>query len=486
MNLTLLLAMPWAGLRTSLRRVWVLFSLACLGGALALFLERPGFMHQAWSVATMLLAFWLAMMGLLLSSLLLPALEARQLSLPRLQRAAALSLLLNVVLVLVAVAPMVWLSGHPRVAGQVLLLGLAAGFAYALLPALWILPLLLLLMLPFWHSVGHLWHWRMIGPNDPRFIWVTTAVIVLAGLGCAWCWRRLLRYGVQPIGWRMRPTILNFHLSARRMTGDPQVLLACQTPSWLLPQVRMDAAGPGHFPRTLRIALGGVFLPVTVRSAARQLLLPGLLVLITFVPLLASKGAEHDANLRATVLSFAGMGIGLLILALMLTRSAQLFYRWRRPDGALALLSLLPGLGTGAAQTTRLLETLFGWMCAWTAPLIGISVLAVMVATHSLDLAVLQLIVLGLVPAAEVAAVYSTLGRRPLPSWALAVLAVLGMGLFIAGDDLLAFGGRAVLSGSLATFLLVGCGLGYAMSVLLAVRGRSALRHQPHPYLALE
>ena len=25
-----------------------------------------------------------------------------------------------------------------------------------------------------------------------------------------------------------------------------------------------------------------------------------------------------------------------------------------------------------------------------------------------------------------------------------------------------------------------------AMSVLLAVRGRSALRHQPHPYLALE
>ena len=485
MNLTLLLAMPWTGLRASLRWTWVLFTLVCWGGAVALFIAPASVMHHAWQVATILMAFWLAMMGLLLSSLLLPALEARQLCLPRLQRAAVLSLLLYVVLVLVVVAaPMAWLSGHARVTGQILLLGLAASFAYALLPALWILPLFLLL--PLGQFFGHLRHWQLIGPDDPRFVWVTATVIALAGLGCAWCWNRLMRHGVQPISWRMRPTILNFQMSARRLRGDPQVLLACQTPSWLLPQVRIGAAGPANFRRTLRIALGGIFLPVTVRSVARQLLLPGLLILIVFIPAMASHGAEHGARVRAAVLSFADMSIGLLILVLMLTRSTQLFYRWRRPDGALALLPLLPGFGAGDDQTARLLETLFGWIFAWTAPLIGISALIVEVATHNLDLAIMQMIVVGLAPAAEVAAVYSVLGRRPLPSWTMAVLAVLGLGLFIAGDDMLAFGGRTVLSGSLQTFLLVGCGLGYAVSIALAARGRRALRHQPHPYLAME
>lgn len=492
MNAWVLLTMPWTGLRSGLRGAWALFTLACWGGAAVLIFAGPAMVDHSWQLATGLMAFWLVSMSLLLSSVLLLALEARVLCLPHLERAAAYSLLLNLLLLLVnVVLPMALMSGHPRPVGQILLIGLAAGFTYALVPAIWILPLLL--GLPLLLSLGQQWHWQPMGPQDPHFLWITAAIVLLAVLSSVWSWQRVLRQGTQSIGWRRRPIILDLRLGAQcaatdPVVGDPHNYLARRTPAWLQPRAQLGAGGPADLPRALRILLGGVYLPVTLRSVVRQLALPGAILLA--MVLLQAPALAHDGwrwtRLRPLVMNVASAGVGMLVMALMVKRSKQLVSHWRRPGGVLTVLPLLPGFGDGAQQTARLLRMLFAQMCVWGLPLIGVAFLVTVIGTHSLARGALLLMVLGLAPAAEVAVVYSILGRRPVPAGVIWVLAVLGFALVLTAMDVAILAGRMILSGPLPAMVLVGCALGYAVSIGLAARGRRALQRQPHPYLALD
>ncbi len=492
MNAWALLAMPWVGLRTSVRRLWVLFALACWIIAVALFVLPPATVHHGWQIATGITAFWLALMGLILSSLLLPALEARKLCLPWLERAAVYSVWANVLALLVlVVVPMALISGHARLAATAMLVGAAAGFAYGLLPAIWVLPLLF--GLPWLQSLGHLWLGRSGAQQDLRVLWGGALFVLLVALSSAWSWRRLVGHGGQPIAWRSRPNILNFHLSSQRLafdlaTGAPQIHLECQTPAWLQPQARLGAAGPTDASRALRMVLGGVFLPVTWRSAARQLLL--IVALCAMILIGQAPGIMHEgwhwSLLRHWTLIGATLSVSLMLMTLMVVRSTQLVYRWRRPGGALTVLSLLPGLGSGAEQTALLVQMLFTQMCTWGLPLLGIALLLTDGVTHSLVRTAMLLMILGLAFAAEVAAVYCTLGRRPVPAWLIWIMAVPGFVLALGGTNLALLAGPATWSGPLPAIVTAGCTLAYTVAIGLAARGRGALHRQPHPYLAWE
>jgi hypothetical protein len=119
-----LLGMPWYGIRRSVRWIWLPVTAAFWPGAAACVRFAGHRWPAGWLGAALVLALWLAFTGALLGALLLPAIEARHLRLPRLERAAPLSLGLNGLLVLALTAtPLALLSGHPAPVGTLAGLG---------------------------------------------------------------------------------------------------------------------------------------------------------------------------------------------------------------------------------------------------------------------------------------------------------------------------------------------------------------------------
>lgn len=491
------LVLPWYGLRRSLRVILVLAWLLAWAVAFAVVHFAQPRWPNGWLAATVALAFWLALLGLQLSSVLLPALEARRLCLPRLERAAVLGLLLNALLLLTLTAtPLALLSGHPSPVLEILLMGLAAGVAYGLWPPLWLVPVWM--AFPLVKTFAPSWHWRPIAPQDGRFIGVCLAVLTAAVTVSAWHWRRVLRAAPGVITWGMRPTILSFQMSRQCGSGaspglDPQIRRARQVPEWLLPQADLGDAGPRNLPRALRVMLGGLYLPVTWRSRLRHVSAAAAIPALTaifFLPMGLHAG-WHWRTVRPFVTLACIFGPGMAMAIGTMARSQHLVQRWRRPAGELAVVPLLPGLGEGVTQRARLLRLLMSQMRTWHGLSLAVAVLAARWLGADWAAIGLLVLVLGLAPLAEQVVVYSTLGRRPVRGWAYWSLLVLGTvtyvgGLNVASVLLTGPAHRGPASDSLVPLLLAVCALCYVVMLALVVRGRYALQRQAYPYLALE
>lgn len=492
MSWTTLLVLPWYGLRRSLRVIGMLGSLGAWAFAFAvLHFSRPR-APDGWLGGTAVLAFWLALMGLQLSSTLLPALEARQLCLPRLQRAAVCSLLLNAALLFVLTAtPLALLSGHPAPVIEILLMGLAAGVAYGLWPPHWMLPVWL--GFPLLQSFAPSSHWRQISPQDPHLLEVCLVVVTVAVTVSAWNWRRVLRTAPDVLKWGTRPLVLNFHLSrpawfAARSGPDPQTRAARQVPEWLVPQAAVGDAGPQEMSRTLRVALGGWYLPMTWRSRLRRLSVAVVTFALATVWLLTLglHAGWHWSAARPLIGLACVFGPGLAMMAGTMARAQHLVQRWRRPSGELAVLPLLPGLGTGPQQRTRLLRLLGRQMRNWDVPLLVLALLAARWLGAPGGVLGLLLLVLGLAPWTEQAVIYSTLGRRPVPTGVYWLLLVFGAATYIGGLNVVALMMTRSPPRAVVLPLLAACALCYLLVLALAVRGEYALRRQAHPYLVLD
>ncbi len=492
MSRGVLLGLPWYGLRRSLRVILALVSLAAWAAAFAAVHFSRSRWPDGWLVGAALLALWLALMGLLLSSTLLPALDARRLCLPRLQRVAVRSLLLNGALLLTLTAtPLAVFSGHPAPVAEILLMGLAVGVAYGLWPLLWMFPLWL--GIPLLQLVASLWHWRLISPLDPRFIEVCLAVVTVAVTVSARNWRRVLRTGPGELKWGMRPIILNFHVSRHALSGtgaalDQQIRVARQVPEWLLPQAAVGEAGPQKMPRALRVMLGGLYLPVTWRSRLRRLSVVGVIFAsgtVFLLPLGLHAGWRWSAVRPFVALAFI-FGPGMAMAVGTMARSQHLVQRWRRPGGELAVLALLPGLGGRQEQRARLLRLLGEQLRNWHAPLLALAVFAVLwLGAHGAAIGLL-LLVLALAPLTEQAVIYSTLGRRLLPAWVCQPLLLLGIATYVGGLNVVALMMMRPGLDAMVPPLVVACAVCYGALLALAVRGQHALRCQAHPYLILE
>ena len=485
----LVFGLPWRGSYRHKPWIMALAALAMWSGALlVLHMTRP-LWPAGWLGAGVVLAFWLAAMGVLLGSMVRLALEARRLCLPGLERATALSVCLNALaLWVVSAVLLAVLSGHPAPLTELLAIGLAAGIAYALLP-FWVVALALLLM-PLLQGLATSLHWRGIAPQDPRFLEVCVAFVTPALLFSAWNWRRVLQHPHRPIGWFSRPIML-----FATWTGRSRILHAApadglgrlsglQIPPWLQPQVALHEAGPADLLRALRIALGGPYSPLTHASTLRRISpLVGVIAVLAllFVPVFVHPGAS-SGGLRALILGLPVFGLGIVLIIGTLTRATHVLRRWRMPGGELAVLALLPRSGTAREQAARLRRVLFGDIRRRQLPLIAATVLIEALLTPDVNRTLLLALVLGLAPAAEVAVVYATLGQLAVPPWGYGLMTVIGQLVFVGGLNVATFSVEFASDGlrhvAFAAVLL--CYFGFST---LSGLGRRAARRLPHPYL---
>lgn len=437
-------------------------------------------------------AFFLVM--LMLAPLLLLAIDARRLRVPRLQREAGAAVLLYAALgVLVPTLLLGVPGGRTAIVAGLLALAIAAGLAVALLPralsvALALLPAVYHQLPPALHAPAPM------QPGFPLFALAATAVLaVAAAIGWSAALRRSDPYRQ---GW-WAPLVLQFRLgdrgvwSTRResavLGGDERERLRRQ-PAWLQPRADVSRCGPAEPVRSLRVALGPSFVPMTTRERLRQIALligSGLLFVGLFVAQYALDGHHRvgvdRAGGLATLLWFGGFGGSMLAASAVM----QVLQRWSRTNAELPLLALLPGLGDASAQRRHLLRA--GWLPplrAQLALLLGLSVLALWMHASWRLLGAVALSQLGGI-GFLLAYLPAAAGGRTLPTWASATLAVYGFALMMITLSLPLLGeiGLALLHGGVLTgFVVAWAALVLALG-WIGMRGWRALRQRPHPFL---
>lgn len=487
MNATTVLLSPWRASPT-----WTRWGSVILGAGLllvtvllAIFMRRDSWAMAAGSVVGFG-EFFLGMF--LLAPALLLAVDGRQLRVPGLQRAALAGVAwLGLGLIVVPAALLRLAGGHAAPIAGLLALALCGGLLTGLLPRMLsafvgLLPMTFNAMRP---------HVDLPAPGEPGFLTLVAAAVASMLLLCALCWWRQLR-AADPYrqGW-MQPMVLQFRRAGRAGSWDgfagglpDSVQQIRQQPDWMRPMVDLGPAGPKRPRYSLRVAIGGMFVPMTLAGRARQLavaLLPSVLVIGL---LLLQASHRHGGFGLAMLTPWAGMlawfggFIGLLVALLVVMQLGQ---RWQKDNAELPLLALLPGLGTPARLRRDLLA-------ASLLPGVGVQLLllAALVAlawyVHTGWTAVLALLLaqatgIGVL----VAFTLAIIGGRPLPGWgtgtlSVACFVVITTGLLFALLDRSAHG----------MLLLVAASAWVVLALVLAWlgwRGWRGLQDRPHPFI---
>jgi hypothetical protein len=436
-----------------------------------------------------------------MSSTLLLAIDARQLRLPEVQRNAVASLLLYGLLGVALPTAVLSLfgGGHPGATAALITLLCVGGLAFALLPRY--LGSLMCFMPATLNALPA--SLVLPGPNSPDFAeWAllpTSALLLMIVLS----WRHLL-HAANPYesGWT-QPMVMQFRFASRRagwnawtgfggsIYGADSTQQIRRRPNWLQPRADLRHCGPGHPVSSLRTALGGLFMPLTMMARLRQfafVVVPSLL----FVVLMTLQGVHrHGAAALLTVWHDGGLimliwfgAFGSMMLAFI--SIGQLWQLWRKPNAELPLLALLPGLGDRSQVKRDLLHAALLPPVRVQALLL-VALLAIIASLHlgaetALFVLLGQLGGIGFVAAFALAII----GGRPLRSWATGLLAMLGcillnISLFV---PTLSDPGQIKLGGStLLEWLVVGW-IALTIALLwLGRRGWRGLQERPHPFL---
>lgn len=483
MNARQLLHIPWYSTYPTLRWFAVVVFVLCSAGAIAIgtFADGPGAMQGAVALyGCGLIYLW----AFFFSLSLLPAIDARQLRLPGISRQIHASLVLYGLLGIAV--PLV----VPGVGGgtmAVLALFSAVGLIFALVPRY---LAVLVGMTPM--LVNALWYrLDLPGIDDPRFVpWAAMAALVLL-LVCAWRWRQLLRAGgTQASGWSS-PLVLQFRSGSWGYwndIGDNRQL--SRRPDWLRPAIDLAGVGPAKPRKSLRVALGGWYLPQTAASYGKQLaLMFGVLALPMACVTLVSRIKSTDDDAATLAGGIVGALCSFLVVAAPMICIFSLLWlskRWKRTNAELPLLALLPGLGDPAGAKRLLLRTVLGLPLA----LHGLLVLLlgmVMLFWHG-HAYMLSFMLLAQVGGAVVTAavLLNLFGGRALSPWSIGLILVVANVLTMASLLLPALAlGREPMAQAMPLLPLLPLGwllLAGAMA-WLGRRGWHRLMQQPHPFL---
>lgn len=490
-----ILALPWRTVHLPLR--WLgggIGLLLCLVGAgVAAHVGgaggwRYGMMWYAFGVGY----FWMCVMA----CLLLVAIDARRSRLPGIERAVTGSVLLyalaSMALPLAMFVPM---GGDAATIVLVAALAASAGMASPLLPRYFNLVFALLWALAF--GLRQRLHIPM--PGQPGFVPLGLAVLVVLVAACLLRWRYLVRAEAPAETGLGSSAVLQYRqhggMGGGLLTDTPTRRGKAAGSTWNGPasSTRLDGIGPHTPVRALRVAMGAQFAPQTWRGHARRFLRIGL-PLLAFIPLMAIAQAgdgAHDSWHKALL----GMGISAILwlglmggTALMAATALSLRARWRRPNGELPLLALLPGLGHAEALRRSVVHAALGRALALHLLLLAV-VLGAALAIHAgawlvFFVALAQLGFAG----TGIAATLKTLGGGLLPGWGLSLL-LIGMTLLAGASTfgaLFATLPRAawmvpaeVMAGSAAAWTLAA-----ALLAWLGWCGWQGLHRQPHPFLS--
>lgn len=493
MSLRILLVTPWRCGHRSLRwlSVFVLTVTSLMALSFGVLAVKPD-----WPVlSAFILCFGqFYVWAFHFSQVLLLARDARTLRIPGLERTAAYSVMLYVVLGIVPATLLLGAYGGDMAnLGTLLALCTAAGLAFPLLPryvSAWVgfLPAL---------SMGASKYVHVPGPDSPLFThWAVPATLLLS-IVVVVRWRLLLR-DPSPRAQGLRSALVMQYLrsgggSAWGPNCYGSVGLIRSRPDWMQARADLRRVGPRWPVRALRVALGGVYVPRTLAGHLRSSGLP-LLFLLLFVPVLIFVFQDgHGVSLSHAFWKGFSVGvvgsIGIFGSFLLFNMGTFLLRRnWSKTNTELPLLALLPGLGSRDQVRRQLLRASLGLPVAGLLALWGLVLIAAdYLHMHGLALVSVSLAEFGSA-VALVAVGLNVLGGRPMPVWRMRVvsfvlLALVALSLFVPLTGL----GRhpiAHIHALLVGILLAWATLG-AWLLFLARRGLDAYLRRPHPFLAL-
>lgn len=492
MNLHRILITPWQATRASLRWVsLVVFGLCVIGaGAMTLLPDEPFRWLLVAAIYCLGLGYFWAFM---MSSLLVLAIDARQLRLPSISRTVVWCLLWHgVLMVLLPGLLLQALAGIGLVSGLMMALAIAFGLAFVLLPRylssfIGFAPAILI---GLHHATGI----HLPLPGEPHFVeWGGAGLVVLLLVDML-RWRTLLRATNPRECGYTSAMVMQFGRGGTmgRLGGLAQknsTAMLRRRPGWLQARADLRNAGPQSPVTTLLVALGGWYMPQRWASYLRQML-PVLLPIALFVPVMALMqwGDPHPGGMNAF---WRAMGLGVTggtFGGLVLAASAALApaQRWKRANGELSLLALLPRLGTAASVRANLLRA------ALIKPLLAQAVLLALVLGSALaiKLSGIALVLLTLVQlgcaGAVVGLVLCTFGGIDLSMWVRAALALGGVVLLSISAFIPLLAQPWPLNGLLDVLLGLAWATFAGALIWLARRGWRGLQQRPHPFLANE
>lgn len=492
MTITTLLLTPWRARDRGWRWLATVITVLAFGGAIAarLFLHEAGW----WLASISSLGVGEAMLwGFVFPSTLLLAVDARQLRLPGMARCAVVSLVVYALLSVLLPAGLLGLAGAPLgIVTLVLVLCCLGGMLFQLLPR-FVAPVLGFMPMVLQTLPGR---FTLPGPTMPGFVhWAAPASLLLL-LTVIWRGYQLLR-DEQPYqrSWS-KPLLLQFrHFSGRNAWGglagggmDVTRQLR-DLPDWLRPGIDLRDTGPRRVVRSLRVALGPLFTPLTVAGRLKQwsfVVVPSLLLV-----LLMTLQKEHDPHAHAMSLWGRGSLFALIWFGAfggsMLAAVAMMVIqqRWKKINAELPLLALLPGLGNAAQAKHNLLRATLGPPLFMQLILIVALVIVDVTGAH---LGVPGLCLLLLAQFGGIgfmlAGILATVGGRPLSNWALGLLGLLGYALICISIFLPATSGPVAQIGMTGSIALAAAWASLIVALLwLGRRGWHGLQQRPHPFL---
>ncbi|MDE3073269.1 MAG: hypothetical protein KGJ63_11090 [Pseudomonadota bacterium] len=488
MSIERILLAPWIATPRSTR--WWVATILVLLVAGDVLCRVFGHAARPWVFSALLLGIGNGLCwAVLIPNSVLLALDARQMGLPGIRRDVVWSLLLYAALTIGVPTLLQLPHGHVLGFGIVQVLVAAIGALYMLLPAYLGLALCLL---PVLNSAIS----RLVvlpGPSDPRFVPWGAAASLLLVLAVAWRLHQLLRGGDVPRSGLRAPNLINLRRSLSMSRADPSTGAAAlrARPGWLFVRSTLRGVGPRAPMLSLRVALGGIYLPRTIISRAFESLLVALI--LTFYGWVVFGIAHFDATANHWLqyaLSRRGLPLSswvcaLFCLALVSMATELLTLRWSRVNAELPLLALLPGLGRVGDIKHLLLRTAIqrpasrlGLLCA-----VGLLVAVHLHAGWSVELAVALLVLVCV--SYLVAMALCIFGGRPLPGSGRALL-LIGMLVLLSVSawwPTLQHDWDGRVLPSLADALAAIWSALVLFLFWLGYRGWRGLQQRPHPFL---
>lgn len=478
---------PWRGTHRASAIVSVLIPLLCVAGTVITAIWGSGDKPVSATVLAIGLAFSSAFV---LAPGALLARDASRMRVPAVARSMALSLGLSI-LVVTALTALVWGVAGTGAADATMsvLAGMLLGVVWALLPRR---IGLVFCFLPVFVSTG-LWQrllpdMVMLHPRTSADIGVLVLVAVAAVLWTGFVNDRpyLNRFGdplVEHLGSHRRGWTRHVDKTSQ------QRRLRSTSAAWRA-RPDLSGSGPEAAERSLRVALGGAYLPMRPIQRCKQWLL-GVGVSVLLLALVVFNGAVQNAHLRHLVLLQLGIvclawfGALLPVIGVLVMLGA-LHARWNRINAERPLLALLPGLAQGPGLKRHLL------LAALRGPLLALAVFGAIVLGLELDLGRLSpppfYVMLALLGSA-LALVSGTLaifGHARPGTLRLSALSMLGTILVSLGSFLpMSFGAWSTSTVQLIQGALAAGWLGFALGMIdLGRHGWRGYRQLPHPFVS--
>lgn len=426
--------------------------------------------------------------GLLMPNAVLLVRDAQQLRLPGICRDVAWSLPLYAVLSLGVQVLLQLPDGHVASFAIALVLAAASGGLYMLLPGR--LALLAYVLLVVNGTVLHVF--RLPGLTDPRFVEWGAAAAPLLVLAVVWRWRQLLRAGDIPLRGLRAPNVINMRRAFGMSRADPltdAALLRARL-DWLAIRPDLRDTGPQAPITSLRMALGGQYVPQTLSGRLYQLVPLALIMLVGLIFVATSFG-DHRVWPAMRYLfgreGFVYVGWLFAVVSMMsvMTAVEVVTLRWGRLNAELPLLALLPGLGHAGNIKRVLLRAVL----QRPARFLGASLLIIGLDAASLGVGWPVVLTMLLIAAGclgyLVAMVLGILGGHAL-SGVGKLFVVIGMLVLLSVTALLPM----LWHGGSGLTVIVAAALAAAWLVLallllwLGHRGWRGLQQRPHPFLA--